>query len=61
MNNNDIFKGAYANYIFQGNMLHHQRDDFFSYMVLIQESIFSTIGKPMTETCLQGYNGTIFA
>lgn len=26
-----------------------------------QEAVFHTVGKPVSEACLQGYNGAVFA
>lgn len=28
---------------------------------IYQEDVFASVSKPITENCLQGYNGTIFA
>ena len=27
----------------------------------MQDEVFQRVGKPITDTCLAGYNGTIFA
>jgi kinesin family protein 15 len=27
----------------------------------MKEAFFDVVGKPITETCISGYNGTIFA
>ena len=29
--------------------------------VLLQESVFSSVGKSIIDSCMSGYNGTIFA
>ena len=28
---------------------------------LLQEEVFSSVGRPIIDGCMQGYNGTIFA
>lgn len=34
---------------------------FWCLVTYIQEEIFEKIGRPMTDSCLEGYHGTIFA
>ncbi len=35
--------------------------DFVGHENIDQKTIFNTIAKPIANSCLQGYNGTIFA
>ena len=35
--------------------------DYVADMTVGQEEIFETIARPIADSCLQGYNGTIFA
>ena len=32
-----------------------------SFLPFAQESVFSAVGKSLIESCVAGYNGTIFA
>ena len=35
--------------------------DFVGHQQIDQQSIFNAIARPIADSCLQGYNGTIFA
>jgi kinesin family protein 3/17 len=35
--------------------------DFVGHQMIDQQSIFNRIAKPIADSCIQGYNGTIFA
>lgn len=49
------------------SMTHGQKTDHFTYDFVgdadntTQESVFYAVGRPITDNCMQGYNGTIFA
>ena len=43
------------------NMLNMEIVLVAAFIVYIQEEIFNYVGRPTIETCMYGYNGTVFA
>lgn len=50
-----------VNFVSRGTVAESFEYDFVGGPETGQEEVFEAVAKPITENCLQGYNGTIFA